>query len=577
LISIQCEAAEEDSTLKRTREIHKPLLTFCGAVCVTIWSLAGCLLSLSAQAATYFPISDEELVRRSPVIVLAEVLEEESRAETLEGENHVFTLVTLRPIEVLKGSLPSEHFRIRLPGGRVGNVASWMPGVPRFLPPQRAVLFLAPFPNYAGQYILTELALSKFDVLEDSKHSFFAVRSIFQSGEERLLSSDGAGEAPPNEVRDLEAFLSALRIAGGGRPLPQVKRRQPHGALRLPLGVKRPAWVNIGGREPGDCDGIPCLFRWAWDIGRSPNGVVRISGTQSNLSDGSNGVAHVAHAIAQWTSIPSTDVRYSGPSQGGNVAVNLDVETPPGGAWSGPLDCEGGIAGLGGPGTGPGPLTFKGDGNYYSPQFGSVWIRKNVCRLGYPAAWFRNVVLHELGHTLCLGHPDQDQSVHSTTTPEDWSRAVMASFFPADDPREFLRRDDIEAIQYLYGTEQQQPPGPSQCVPDANTLCLSGGRYRVTTEWRRADGTVGPGRGVELTPDTGYFWFFDPSNIEMVVKVLNACSFASHVWVFAGGLTNVMVALTVTDTQTGAVKTYINPQGTAFQPVQDTSAFATCP
>jgi hypothetical protein len=36
------------------------------------------------------------------------------------------------------------------------------------------------------------------------------------------------------------------------------------------------------------------------------------------------------------------------------------------------------------------------------------------------------------------------------------------------------------------------------------------------------------------------------------------------------------VVLKVTDTQTGQVKTYVNPQGTAFAPIQDTSAFA-CP
>jgi hypothetical protein len=35
--------------------------------------------------------------------------------------------------------------------------------------------------------------------------------------------------------------------------------------------------------------------------------------------------------------------------------------------------------------------------------------------------------------------------------------------------------------------------------------------------------------------------------------------------------------LTVTDTQTGAIQTYTNPQGTPFQPIQDTNAFATCP
>jgi hypothetical protein len=41
--------------------------------------------------------------------------------------------------------------------------------------------------------------------------------------------------------------------------------------------------------------------------------------------------------------------------------------------------------------------------------------------------------------------------------------------------------------------------------------------------------------------------------------------------------TDVNVILTVTDTQTGAIQTYTNPQGTPFQPIQDTNAFATCP
>lgn len=45
-----------------------------------------------------------------------------------------------------------------------------------------------------------------------------------------------------------------------------------------------------------------------------------------------------------------------------------------------------------------------------------------------------------------------------------------------------------------------------------------------------------------------------------------------HFWVFAARLTNIEVRLTVTDTVTGASKTCVNPQNTAFQPIQDTSA-----
>jgi hypothetical protein len=84
---------------------------------------------------------------------------------------------------------------------------------------------------------------------------------------------------------------------------------------------------------------------------------------------------------------------------------------------------------------------------------------------------------------------------------------------------------------------------------------------------------------VPQTSDTGVFWFFSANNIEVIIKVVNACTFTGgpRYWVFAGGLTNVHVVLTVTDTQTEAVRTYTNPQNTAFAPIQDTNAFATCP
>jgi hypothetical protein len=47
----------------------------------------------------------------------------------------------------------------------------------------------------------------------------------------------------------------------------------------------------------------------------------------------------------------------------------------------------------------------------------------------------------------------------------------------------------------------------------------------------------------------------------------------SRKWVFAAGMTNVNVVLTVTDTVTGATRTYENPLNTPFAPVQDVAAF----
>jgi subtilisin-like proprotein convertase family protein len=122
------------------------------------------------------------------------------------------------------------------------------------------------------------------------------------------------------------------------------------------------------------------------------------------------------------------------------------------------------------------------------------------------------------------------------------------------------------------------------CVSGGQTLCLTReagaaeGRFRVTATWEAPDGTRGSGQAVPLTPDTGYFWFFSQTNVEVVVKVLNACSAPfNRFWVFAGGLTNVEVEVVVEDTKTGERRAYFNPQRSAFRPVQDTDAFATCP
>jgi bacillolysin len=115
------------------------------------------------------------------------------------------------------------------------------------------------------------------------------------------------------------------------------------------------------------------------------------------------------------------------------------------------------------------------------------------------------------------------------------------------------------------------------CVADGQSLCLSGGRFRVQTSFRTPQGQSGSGNAVGITSDTGYFWFFQNTNVEMVIKVLNACSFSQRFWVFAGGLTDVEVTTTVTDTATGTVKNYVNKLGDAFKPLQDTNAFATCP
>jgi hypothetical protein len=119
----------------------------------------------------------------------------------------------------------------------------------------------------------------------------------------------------------------------------------------------------------------------------------------------------------------------------------------------------------------------------------------------------------------------------------------------------------------------------ASCVPDGHTLCLNDSRFAVTATFQVSpSGPTFEANAVPRTDDSGFFWFFDPDNVELVVKVLNGCvePFNSY-WVFAAGLTNVQVDIAVTDTLRSETRTYTNPLGTAFLPIQDTSAFATCP
>ncbi|MEM9557221.1 MAG: SGNH/GDSL hydrolase family protein [Acidobacteriota bacterium] len=115
------------------------------------------------------------------------------------------------------------------------------------------------------------------------------------------------------------------------------------------------------------------------------------------------------------------------------------------------------------------------------------------------------------------------------------------------------------------------------CVADDDTLCLLGGRYQVEVAWRTDDGTEGVGRGEAVSDNTGRLWFFDPQNLELLIKVLDGRCVNDHVWVYFGALSNVEFAIEVRDTVTCAVRRYENPSGT-FASLGDTEAFAdSCP
>ena len=135
---------------------------------------------------------------------------------------------------------------------------------------------------------------------------------------------------------------------------------------------------------------------------------------------------------------------------------------------------------------------------------------------------------------------------------------------------------DVDPQYHAFGIRVDPILAQTNCVPTTTAMCLQGSRFQVAATFQPPGAAQGQAQTVQLTDDSGYLWFFADSNIEAVVKVLDGCALNQHFWIFAGGTTNVQTNLTVTDTQTGKMKTYINPQNKAFQPIQDTSALP-CP
>jgi hypothetical protein len=99
------------------------------------------------------------------------------------------------------------------------------------------------------------------------------------------------------------------------------------------------------------------------------------------------------------------------------------------------------------------------------------------------------------------------------------------------------------------------------CGGSSTALCLFGNRFRVEVQWRRRDGVTGVGTPVPRTDQSGTFWFFDPANLELVVKVLDGRPLTGRFWFFYGALSDVQYRINVTDTVTGASKVYDNPAG----------------
>lgn len=91
---------------------------------------------------------------------------------------------------------------------------------------------------------------------------------------------------------------------------------------------------------------------------------------------------------------------------------------------------------------------------------------------------------------------------------------------------------------------------------------------QLTVSVRLTDPRVGMPRqasAYQATPQGGYFWFFDPDNIEVTIKLLDGRPVNGHLWVFLTGMSDLGYTITVSGEGCYPAvcpsKTYVNPPG----------------
>jgi photosystem II stability/assembly factor-like uncharacterized protein len=209
-----------------------------------------------------------------------------------------------------------------------------------------------------------------------------------------------------------------------------------------------------------------------------------------------------------------------------------------------------------------------GSGNIYKSVDGGASWQKKLADIGFVKSFVRD----PRDPRVIYAGSEGFGVLSSTDGGETWSDFTGSISYPlvyslaltSDDPP-LLIAGSYGSGLYWTRLTQGEP-----CSSDDTSLCLLNSRFRVTAQYTDYSGTSGTGKAVPLTPDTGYFWFFNSANVESVVKMVSFCGSGSNdVAVYAGGLTDIDVTLHVTDTRTGTTQDYHNPLGRPFALVRD--------
>lgn len=420
---------------------HTPIRRCAASLVIALSAIAAA--PRTASATVFVAPSDAELTRASHVIATGTVTRIRS-VVTADGAS-IRTFITLDVGEVLKGRLRRRTVTIGEPGGQVGALRQWIHGTPEFALGERVLLFLQRRGD--GTLATTNLGLGKYRIAGGTL-----------GVAERTVDAHVIGGAQ-RDVRSLKAMTSAIRREVSAQPVEYIDA------------VEEPAEAYDDTLPHEFVSRFTFLGPGRWNEADSGQTVAYLVDEFGEPAIGpSESVDAVAQAMAAWNDVPTARISLA---VGGTVparvmacdGVSQIVFDDPYDDVPDPSGCSG-ILALGG---------FCGNSSRKTTVNGVEFIAITEANItfnnGFSSCGFWNkaniteVLTHEIGHSIGLGH-SSERSAESNPTLSEATMYFRAHF---DGRGASLMSDDIAAVSAIYpGTDPNDVDGDGVLNEDDN-------------------------------------------------------------------------------------------------------------